>query len=283
MPVALVGLLATALCTPSAALSCRESSVARDYLAQVKKAAPIREVPPLGSPMSRQLPFSPPGLRLQVIDDGLIVGSSQVGFSLSSPAKTQRDLHWIVEGELFKVNARGRIIRSHGIKRRRIGSLQDDAEINLVHQVSSATPAYYRTDIRIFHKGSDRILGLYSSYARVMKPRVDLRLRINSFTVAPGEYAEATLLNLGTVPLISLSYDFGFRVQAFTGESWVRVPRNPPPRAPKRRGPWGLWPGSFTCLLYRVPSDQAPGALFRFVLFGGDTQLTAEFLVAPNS
>jgi hypothetical protein len=284
LAIALGGILAI----PSVSFaypSCGHSTVARDYLAQVKKAAPIKEVPKLVDPTSRQLPFAPPGLRLEAIGNDLIVGSSKVGFSLSNPFGPLRRLDWIVESELVKVSARGRTIQSLGVKRRGIGSIQDDAAVDLLHRVS-ATPAYYRADIRLFRKGTDRILGQYSSYARVMRPRVDLRVKIERSTVAPGELARATLLNLGTVPLITPSYDYGFSVQAFIGERWIHVPDNPQRRIPKRMGPWTLSAGmeNRDCLRYLVPSDQVPG-LFRFIFNGAETKtetLAAEFQVVPS-
>jgi hypothetical protein len=280
--VTLGGMLAVVPSVAFAYPECGHLTVARDYLAQVKRAAPIKELPELGDPMSKQLPFAPPGLRLQAVGSGLIVESSQVGFSLSSPFRTLRRLEWIVESELLKVSARGRVIQSFGIKRRSIESVQDYAAINFMHRVS-ATPAYYRADIRIFRKGTNRILDRYSSYARVMKPRVDLRVKIDTFAVAPGEFARATLLNLGTVPLVTPSYDYGFGVQAFTGEGWINVPDNPRRRIPKRTGPWTLSAGLADrgCLRYLVPNDQAPG-LFRFAGYGATGTLAAEFQVEPG-
>jgi hypothetical protein len=287
LPVALLGLLAAALSMPSPASGCGESVLVRDYLGKVKRAAPIREVPPLRDPTSKQLPFAPPGLRLRAIGSGLIVGRSKVGFSLSSPLKNQRDLGWIVESELFEVNAQGKIVQSQGVKQRRVGSTQGYAAFNLLHRVSAA-PAYYRADIQIFRKGTDRILGQYSFYTRVMKPRIDLRLKIDRYTVAPEEFAEAALLNMGTVSLLTRSYDYKFKVQEFSGERWIDVPPRPPRFNFWLRRPWAL-PAGFEnrgCLRYLVGTYQS-SAIFRFVLFGQitkTTMLTAEFQVAsPQS
>lgn len=287
-PAALLGLLATVFGPPPSPASglCGHSTVARDYLAQVKRTAPVKEVPPLGDPMSRQLPFGPRGLRLQVVGIDLLIESGEVSFRLDNPFfGALRHFDWIVESELVKVSPRGRDIQGLGIKRRSIGTFKGGSVINLMHRMS-ATPAYYRADIRFFRKGSDRILGQYSSYARVMKPRVDLRVKIDTPTVAPGQMARATLLNLGTVPLVTPSYDYGFNVQAFTGEKWMRVPDNPPRRIPKRMGPWTLSAGveNRGCLRYLVPNDQPPG-LFRFVSLAPGTEsgrLTAEFQVASS-
>ncbi len=284
--VALAGVLAAVPSTASAYPNCGRSTVARDYLAQLKRVAPIKQVPTWEGPTSRQLPFAPPGLHLRVIGVGLIVGSGEVGFTLDNFLGARR-LDWIIESELVKVTAKGRAIQSLGVKRRGIGTFKGDTVIELLHRVSAA-PAYYRIDIRFVRRDTDLIVGQYSSYTRVMKPRVDLRVRIDTPAVAPGEVARATLLNLGTVPLITPSYDYGFSVQAFTGERWMHVPDNPPRRSPKPRREWAFSAGleNHSCLRYLVPSDQAPGALFRFVSFGVEgenSMLAAEFLVVPSS
>lgn len=256
----------------------------RDYLAQVKRAAPIKEVPEFDDLTSRQLPFAPPGLRLVALESGLTVESKEVGFNLRN-SLGPRHLDWIVESELVEVSARGRDLRSIGVKRRGIGTFRAHVGISFLHWVPAAT-GYYRADVRFYRKGTDRPLGQYSFYVRMMKPRTDLRVRTETPTVAPGQFAKATLLNLGTVPLITRSYDFGFKVQEFTGEKWITVPDNPPRRVPKRLSRWVLSAGNAErCRLrYLVPNDQPPG-LFRFIAHtvetGTDT-LIAEFQVVAS-
>ena len=285
LAVALGGIVAVSPSVSSAYPGCGDSTVVRDYLAQVKRAAPIKEVPEFDDLTSRQLPFAPPGLRLVAIESGLIVESKEVGFRLSNAMGPQR-LDWIVESELVEVSARGRDLRSLGVKRRGIGTFRAHVGISSLHRIFSPTPAYYRADVRFYRKGTDRPLGQYSFYVRMMKPRVDLRVRIDTPTVSPGQFAKATLLNLGTVPLVTRSYDYGFGVQAFTGERWIRVRDNPSRRIPKRLGHWVLPAGvEDRCRLrYLVPSDQPPG-LFRFIAYEGQTgtdTLIAEFQVAAS-
>jgi hypothetical protein len=246
------------------------------------KAAPIREVPEDG-----ELRFAPLAIDLEAIRGGLVVGSGSIGFSLTNGARGPRRLDLVAESELIKVSARGKELSSIQTKRWNLGILQSNSSENFLHKVA-ATPVYYRVDIRVSRKGSDHVLGEYSSYARVMKPRVDLRVRIATPTVSPGEMAKATLVNLGTVPLVTPSYDHGFSVQTVTDQDWVRVPDNPRRLVPKRMGPWTLGAGmeDHTCLRYRVPGDQAPG-LFRFVTFGAGAEptigmLAAKFEVVPG-
>jgi hypothetical protein len=277
--IVLGGILASALCAPSAASGlCGHTTLVRNYLAQVEGSTPVKEVP-----ISGQLSFAPKSFHLDAIGKGMLVGSSQVGFRLHNRSTEARRLNLVAESELVKVTARGRVITGLGIKRRSIGSIQGDRALSLSYRVP-ASPAYYRIDIRFFRKGMDQGFGRYSFYARVMKPSIDLRVRIVSSTVGPGEVARAIILNLGTVPLIARSYDYGFSVQRYAGEKWIFVPDNPRRLVPKRMGPWTLGAGmkNHGCLRYLVPADQASG-LFRFVFSGSEAArgiLAAEFHVA---
>jgi hypothetical protein len=203
--VACLALLVTLLWAPPVASAfagaCGTSTVARDFLAQVKRAAPIEKVPPSG-----ELPFARAELHLESPGGDLNIESGSVGFRLENRLAGTRQIGWIVESELTQVTARGKDVRDLGIRRRKVGSLAADAGFSLPHRIS-ATPAYYRVDIRFRGKDGSRQAGHYGFYTRVMKPRVDLRARIDDYTVAPGEVASAVLLDLGTVLLVTPSYD----------------------------------------------------------------------------
>jgi hypothetical protein len=249
--------------------------------------APIQELPEGG-----KLPFGPKGLRLEAVDEGpaagvLIVGNGWLGFDLGDEAIQQvRHLNWTVETELVRVNRKGKTVSSLGIKRRRLGTIRGSNIAGFLYRISG-NPGFYRVDIRFYVRGTGNLLGEYSRYARVMKPRSDLRVRTEDWSVAPGEMASARLINHGTVRVESGPYTYGFSVQAFTGERWITVPENPP-RGRMLRIPESkqiLLPGMQVqgCLRYLVPSDQAPG-LFRFASLGvnGQPLLAAEFEVAAT-
>lgn len=272
-----MGVLVVASALPSVASAlCGSSFVVRDYLSGIKRSASVREVPALG-----QLPFGPARLHLEAIGGGLTTQGGSIGFGLTNRSTSRRHLKLVVESELHKVTPGGKKLSSLGRKQRNLGSLRGHTSVKLLHRLS-ATPAYYRTDIRFLRAGTDRRLATYGFYTRVMRPRIDLRVRSETPTVVPGELARATLLNLGTVPLITSSYDYGFGVQAFTGERWIRVPDNPKRHVPKRPPSRTLSAGMENrgCLRYLVPIDQAPG-LFRFAAFAipGADPLVAEFEV----
>ena len=209
-----------------------------------------------------------------------------MGFGFRDEAvQHRRQLDWIVESELSKVSSRGRVLSSVDVKRRRIGSIEAGNIKSFLHRVSG-NPAYYRVDIRFFRLGTGRLLGEYSTYARVMKPRVNLRVAVDNPSVLPGTLVTARLINLGTVAFSSPSFEYGFVVERFTGETWMHVPANPPrERGGKERKllrRQRLGPGMELrgCLRYLVPEDQAPG-LFRFISFGveGEPLVAAQFEV----
>jgi hypothetical protein len=266
-------------------LTCGEKSLVRDFLRPLEKMAPIQEPPESG-----KLPFGPKGMRLGVTGagltkGGLIVGDDWIGFSLGDEAIQQvRRLDWLVETELVRVNRKGETVASVATKRRKLGVIQGSRIDDFVYRVSG-NPSFYRVDIRFYARSTGRLLGEYSTYARVMKPRLDLRVRTEDWSVEPGEMASARLINHGTVQIEAVAYDYGFIVQAFTGDRWITIPDNPPlGRVPKRMQILPAGTQVRECIHHLVPSTQAPG-LFRFASFGADGELllAAEFEVVAAS
>jgi hypothetical protein len=260
-----------------AALQCGHATVVHDYLQPLTKMAPIRKPPRLG-----ELPFAPEGLRFEASGESLVAGSGQLGFSLRNGASHLRHLNWTVETKLARVNAKGEIVSSLGAKRRNLRSIEVGHVDEFLRWVSGK-PAFYRVDIAFFRRGTQEPLGEYSAYGRVVRPKIDLRLIVETPNVSPGELATAKLVNLGTLPFVTSSYEYGVGMQAFTGEKWIRVPDSPPRRSPKSLRPTTLPAGMENrgCLRYLVPSDQPPG-LFRFITYqapGEDSVLSAQFEV----
>jgi hypothetical protein len=226
------------------------------------------------------MPFAPVGLRLMTGLSPLVVGGGWIGFGFSDSAIQQvRHLDWLVETRLSRVNRRGEIVSMLGVKRRRIGSIEGNRIKPFDHRVSGR-PAFYRVDISFARLGTGEILGEYSDYSRVVRPRVDLRVEIEREVVEPGEIASAILVNEGTVTIEASSYDYGFVVQAFDGGKWVAVADTSHPRlVPMRMQILSAGGQVKNCLRYLVPLDQPPG-LYRFA---GPTPagsvITAEFEV----
>jgi hypothetical protein len=235
-------------------LFCGSRLVVRDYLAPLDRMLPIQE-----PPVSGKIPFGPKGMNLAASGERLIVNKGSVGFALSDDAfNHRRQLDWIVETELMEVTGGGRVISSLGVKRRRVGWVDVNDIRDFLHQISGG-PAYYRVDIRFSRRGTGHVLGTYSTYARVVAPRAALRMEIETPSVLPGEYARASLANLGTVPIEFPAWDYGFRVWALTGDTLLPVPPNPPRHLRMLlRRTYVLPAGVETrgCVRYLVPTDR---------------------------
>jgi hypothetical protein len=269
-------LLLIGICAPpsfGASASCGRTSVVRDFLAPLSKMAPIRRVPSSG-----KLPFGPAGLKLSS-GSQLVVGTGSAGFSFSDEAiEQQRNLQWRVEASLFRVDRSGRIRSTVAMQTRRLGVVEGNGIKGFLFDIPGS-PAFYRVDLSIRTLEGNRILGTFSEYVRVMRKRSNLRVVVDEPTVvARGQTAHARLINLGTVPLESASYVFGFKIRRFDGSSWVFVAENPP-RGPVPKRMQILPPGreNLGCLRYRVPDD-APAGKYRFQA----GKLVAEFEVTSS-
>jgi hypothetical protein len=260
--------------------------LAHDYLEPLSQMEPIR-----GVPSSGELSFGPKGLTLKKRGGRLVVGSGWVGFGFSDEAVGHmRRLGWDVSVRLFKVNSRGRPVARLGSKRRRIGFVDGNKIKDFLFRVSGEA-AYYRVDISFQRIGSDRTLGVFSNYVRVVRPEFDSRLLLQQESTRGGSVLPVRLANYGTEPISSMAYDWQFKVQYFNGQEWVIAPSDPPVERHKlliRK----LGPGMMDkCIYFRVPSDETPG-LYRFSMVvrrnrhsGLDrhVQLTTEFTVHPGS
>lgn len=266
----------TASARASGITSCGVSYVIHDYLRPLRRMLPVREVP-----SSEKLSFGPERMQLAPTDEGLQVGAGSVGFFLSDEAIGQRrHLNWVVETQLLKVDRRGRERSAPVVKIRKLGTVKGN-EINAFSYPVSSTPAFYRVDIGFYTATGHRLLGRYSHYVRVVQARRSLAIEIETPTVSAGQFAKAKLMNLGTLPIYSAAYDFGFDVQALIGTRWVTLADNPRiGRVLKRMSILGPGRGLRDCLRYLVPASAPPGR-YRFAAEGpaGDLSLAAEFEV----
>jgi hypothetical protein len=257
--------------------SCGTSTVVRDFLEPLSKMPTVHSLPPSG-----KLPFGPDGLSLWsksgLVGNGLVVGPGSVGFEIDDEAvEHRRRLEWLIVTSLSRVNSAGKVISQITRSSRRLGSVKVNNIGEFMFDVPGS-PSFYRVDIVFRRLGTNRLLGRFSQYARVMRPRTDVRVAIDRPIVMPGEMARAMLFNYGTVAVSSVAYDFGFDVQRFDGSGWITVPENPP-RERVRKRIQILPPGTENrgCLRYLVTQTQPPGR-YRFS-YG---TLAAEFQVAPT-
>lgn len=253
----LIGLLAAPAFAAKDA-SCGRTSVVRDFLAPLSKMTPIHSVPSSG-----KLPFGPAGMNLRS-GNQLVVGSGSAGYWFSDEAfEQQRNLQWRVEVSLSTVDRSGRIRSKVAIQTRRLGIVEGNSIKGFWFDLPGS-PAFYRVDLSIRKLKTNHLLGTFSEYVRVMRPRTDLQVKVDRPTVAPGQTARARIINLGTVRLEAASYVFGFKVRRFDGSRWVFVAESPP-RGPVPKRMQILPPGRENrgCLRYRVPDDALPGR-YRF-------------------
>ncbi len=234
------------------------SRVAKDYLRPLARMAPIRRVPSSG-----KVPFAPTGLNLEARGGSLVIGGGSVGFGFSDEAVGQvRHLNWDVSVQLVKVDARGEAISTLGSKQRRIGSVRGNAIKDLLIEVAGS-PAFYRVEIMFRRLGSQRVLGKFGNYVRVVRPHFDARLLVSAPVAHRGELISTRLANFGTETISSISPDWRFAVQRFDGEEWVTAASNLPPEKHKpivQKLSAGQMEG---CIGLRIPSFEEPGR-YRF-------------------
>lgn len=232
--------------------------VAKDYLRPLARMASIRRVRSSG-----KIPFAPAGLNLEARGGNLVVGGGSVGFGFSDEAVGQvRHLNWDVSVRLFKVGARGEVVATLGSTRRRIGSVRGNAIKDLLIEVAGS-PAFYRVEIVFRRIGSQRVLGKFGNYVRVVRPHFDARLLVSAPVVHRRELISARLANFGTETISSISPDWRFAVQRFDGKEWVTAASDPPPEKHKPIVQKLLAGQMEECIGLRIPSFEEAGR-YRF-------------------
>jgi hypothetical protein len=247
----------TAVWTPASALGASEPRpfcngvVVRDYLKPLKRLPALRK-----PPAELHLPFGPRAVQL-LSSNPLQVGAGEIGFSLAYDALPRR-LDWLVTAKLTQISAGGDAFgkletRQVKVERPSRGTFDD------FFFTVSAEPALYRIEI-VFRNKSNRKLGAYGEYFRVVPSRQDARLRLNATSYRPEKTVYARIENLGTV---LVTYGVPYSIEWYDGSSWVKAPESP-------KGPWILpllfsQPGtSGNCFGFTIPAEMAPG-LYRFV------------------
>lgn len=255
-----------------------ERTVVKDYLKSLARGRPIREIPESGV-----LPFGPRGLRLNRIGSGPTVGGEAVGFFIGDTATDQRRrLNWVIRTTLVRVAANGRPLGVSAEKVDRVLTRNFEEDTGSRQKFSvSAKPANYRVDIR-FETVSERALGSYSEYFRVMESRYHPELVASDRVVEPGQKLKAALENRGTEPIRA---DLRVGIQLLKEGKWLDVGAVYPggKRMDGRAYVYGGEAGR--CVVFKVPGDLDSGEyrltqdVRRYLRDGQERRVVAPFQV----
>ncbi len=237
------------------------------------------------APKSGKLPFGPRGLSFYALGSGLRVGQGKIGFAFSDTAIDQpRRLNWLIKSELTRVDSMGRSKGLLASKTSYIGTQKFD-QIKTQAFVVTGKPSFYRVDI-VIGRRSGAILGRYSEYFRVVRPRFQAQLAISDESAAPGVTVYARVENLGTEPIVPSSRTM---VERYDGAIWIEESALSVPGL--RSHIRALLPAgrAASCVAYPIPENQ-PLGLYRVTNSvsrtlspdtGSQTALSAEFQIGP--
>lgn len=255
-----------------------------DYERILDRMPPVRR-----PPLERDLPFGPRNMSIyQSALSRVVVGRGGFGYAFFDETfgiRKEVRLFWDVTATLSRIDRRGRILRQIASTSQSFGVVQQIDDLSFWLDAPQG-PALHRYDIEFRSSRSGDLLGRYSEYLRVVKPRFRVGIAIHRKILRPGGLALARVENRGTV---WSSFGLPYSVQRYEEGSWTGVPLF----VQKPGEPQLVWPliGIFMeggqtgwCMSYRVPADAEPGR-YRFVKsigrdLRGGRRYTAEFRVA---
>lgn len=266
-PLTLLVCVLAMLLTASGARAEETSSFGKSFCAGVPVhdyERVLDQLPPVSHPPdSRDLPFGPRNMSLyQSALSRVIVGRGGFGyrfFDETYGARPEVRLSWDVTTTLSQIDRHGKTVRIVDSESQYLGVVRRVDDLGFFLETPMG-PALYRYDIEFRDHGSDAVLGSYSEYLRVVKPRYHVRLALPRQLFAPGETAFARVENRGTE---WASFGLAYAVQKFEEGTWRRYPE----RSTKFWPLVGLnMPGgeSGWCMRFRIPADAEAGK-YRFV------------------
>jgi hypothetical protein len=258
LAIFLVGLCSFAFAASESPMSCKEESIARDYL------APLRKLPKVsGFPTSGRLPLGPSRLRIYPPRENLVLaGRSRLRADGSVEGRVPvKKLDWEVLSQLDRMNLRSGRGSLSRLRRQHISSAFDFTNSRFGFSTPKRLGIYRLTvDIKTAHGAT---AARYQEYFRVVRPRSDLRLTKSFNEIAPGEYGYLRIVNYGTV---LANYGFGYQLINSAGESV-------PTELVADNMAWFLEPGHEShCILFKAPSTAPPGE-YQVVLEASDALL----------
>ncbi len=225
--------------------------LAHDYLKRLQGMVPVRHLPPSG-----RLPFAPKRLSLQILGEGLRVGAGKIGFVFTDSAVNQkRRLGWRIDSRLIRVDGRGHELLSLAERSQKLGNVKIEEQQGLAFAVKGI-PAYYRVDI-VFRNNAGQLLGNYSEYFRVVRPRFAVQLAIDGQSFHAGQAIYARLENFGTEPVLPSKL---YKFERYEGADWT-VDSSISPGVGVKPAIRSVLLGGISgkCLKLDVPADQPPG------------------------
>jgi|GEM_PF-6394023 len=258
------------------AVSCAPP-VIRDYERVLRRLPPITARPRKNG----SLPFGPRGIFVHELRRRIYVpgdaDGQKVRFELlpDTPGGRVFNLDWIVKGRVRAIDRRG---RSRGTVDRAKWKFGRVGAAKLLQTVFGLRipprPGIYRAELTFDRGTTGRRIGRIAQYLRVVKPRVDARLRvIGDEVVPPGGVAHVQVENLGTRELLDGN---SYELMREEGGAWV------PARDDANVGPaisigsrsiYGGLSGS--CERVPIPSDAAAGRyrVSRLVVVGSNRRI----------
>jgi Bacterial Ig-like domain len=206
---------------------CAPREIGRNY------ERPFLRLPELHQMPETRLPFAPPALHVERIlgvdrygiprtyqVSQVLVGDESYGYAFSNenPRRALR-LDWKIRARLQKTDHLGGPSGPVASKGLSVSRIHPKTERHLIFDVPSK-PGIYRISIELGDRRG-QILGRYSEYLRVLRPRVKARLTVEDHSVLAGEAVFSRIENLATA---SIEGAAGFDVQRFDGSTWVSVP-----------------------------------------------------------
>jgi hypothetical protein len=220
-------------------------------------------------PLERDLPFGPRNMSIyQSASSRVIVGRGGFGYAFFDETygvRREVRLFWDVTATLSKISRRGQVLRQVDSTRQSFGVVRQVDDLSFWLDTPPGL-ALYRYDIEFRDSRSGDLLGAYSEYLRVVKPKYKVGIAAGRRVFRSGQLAFARVENRGTIWAF---FGLPYGVQRYEGGGWTGVPLF----VQKPGEPQVVWPAiglimqgghSGWCMAYRIPADAKPGR-YRFV------------------
>lgn len=242
--------------------------IVRDYEAGLQKLPSVVEVPSSG-----RLPFAPSSLLLSLVSfplnrSHLMAGGGSFGYSIQ--ASNREALDWSVVSELVRLDSSGENGHVTDLASGDIDHISSRSDNRFILNVPSR-PGSYRYDLLI-SKRDGNILGQYSRYVQVVRPRFVTRVGLAARVLNPGAVLVNRIENPGSD---AIEYTGRYEIQRAVNSHWKFVGGRPSGRGflPVVRFVGGG--ATSGCQRVRLSPALAPGQ-YRLVRFVRHDQRTSD-------